>query len=789
MIAHIEPTQAFIAGALLAAVACFVLILWQRKNIKELEAERQRLEAVAVKAREILANAPDGLMLWDHANGGFTCSRRLAVLLNSDNGIQSRYDDVRKCFEGESLKALEQEISLLRANGISFDIFLASGRRRIQAVGARAEADANNIMADLVWMRDVTMAEDGTPGQRIPPVNNSGLEDRHLTALLDTLPFPIWLRDSELSLAFINYAARNVAPPDHEMAESARNQGIAVNKSVHLGIADEGTERWLEVTELPLVIPDDEETGTQGGTIGYAIDRTETEQLRGEFIRNGDARTAVLEQLETPIAIFDNQTKLEFYNPAYAVLWSLENGWLENGPSYSEILERLRENRTLPEVSNFKDFKRSQIEQFASLTQSTVDQMHLPDGRTIRSTVHPGVLGGLVFIYNNVSDQLEIERSVKSLSAVQREALINLHEGIAVFGPDGRLKLSNPVFSNLWSIDQASLNGDFHINNFVDHMRSTIAINGDWDDLSWGLYKDKVIAKLMGRTSSSGKLELFNAEVINYANIPLPDGAMLLSYIDVTDTTRVEHVLRQRAEVFAEADLLKTKFISNVSYESRVPLTTIIGFAEMLNQEYFGKLNRRQEEYAKGILETSNALMAMLGNIYDIASIEAGNLKLDHKRFDVHSFLVSILNLINERAREKQINVEFDCPPDIGWIIADEKRLKQVFFNLMSNALTFTPERGTIRLESRREENSLIIIVADTGIGITQDERERIFKPFDRGRGTSSGTGLGLSLVQSFIKLHGGSIEIKSPSGRGTTIACSIPTKDGIETSSQAEAN
>jgi signal transduction histidine kinase/PAS domain-containing protein len=781
--AQIELIQAFLSGVILAAIASIFIILWQRKNLKNIDVERRRLEAVAIKAREILANAPDGLMLWDHANGGFTCSRRLAVLLNLSNGIQSRYDDVRECFKDNSLKTLEQDVSLLRANGNPFDILLATGRRRIQAIGARAETSSENILADIVWMRDVTATGDGVPGQRIPPVNSSGMQDRHLTALLDILPFPVWLRDSKLSLAFINHAAKSVAPTEIEMAERARNQGAAIQRFVHQGIEEEDTERWIEITEMPLGILGDGDTGTPGGTIGYAIDRTEMEKSKIEFSRIGDSRNAVLEQLATAIAIFDKQEKLKFFNSAYASLWSLDKSWLEEEPDLGEILERLREQRALPEVSNFQEFKKNQLRNFKTLTNSQVEQLYLPDGRTIKSNLIPGSHGGLVFIFDNVSDQLEIERSIKSLNAVQREALINLHEGISVFGADGRLKISNPVFINLWELNEGIMNEEFHINDFVEHMREKISVEGGWDKLSWEVHKNKVVSKLMSRESNSGKLKLISSKVINYTNIPLPDGAMLLSYTDITDTSRVEYALRQRAEAYADADQLKTKFISNVSYESRVPLTTIIGFAEMLSQEYFGKLNRRQQEYAEGILKASNGLISMLGNIFDLASIQAGGLKLERKRLDVHGLLVSILKLITDLASEKNIKLEFDCSPDIGWILADEKRLKQVLFNLMSNAVTFTPEQGTVRLESRRENDNLVIIVADTGPGIAQDDRERIFEPFEKSQKLFSGMGLGLSLVQSFIELHEGKVEIKSSPGRGTTIICIIPTI-GIENDS-----
>ncbi len=781
MFAEIEPIQAFAAGVLLTAVAVFGLVLRQRKILKNTESERQRLQAVAVKAREILAAAPDGLMLWDHVNGGFTCSRRLAVLLNLSDGIQPRYDDVRQRFEGSSLKALEQGISLLRAKGTPFDILLTTGRRRIQAVGARAETDDDNVLADMVWIRDITATGDGDPGQRIPPVNSSGLQDRHLTALLDAMPFAVWLRDSNLSLAFVNYAARNVVRADPEIAERARRQGSAISQSIHLKADGDEAERWMEITEMPLGILGGGEGGGNGGTIGFAIDRTESERMRDEFARTGDARDAVLENLETAIAIFNADTRIEFFNRAYADLWPLDKDWLGTGPGYGEILERLREQRSLPELTDFRDFKIRQIEQFETLNAAREDQLHLPDGRTVRSTVNRGAKGGLVFMFDNLSDRLEMERSVKSLNAVQREAFDNLHEGIAVFGSDGRLKLSNPVFAGLWELDQDALDETFHLNDFVNHMRGAIAVEGGWDDLNWDVHKDRVVSRLMGREGTTGKLELANDTTVDYANVPLPDGAMLLSYLDVTDTQRVEHALRQRAEAYADANRLKTEFIAKVSYEARMPLTTIVGFAEMLNQEYFGRLNRRQMEYAKGIIATTDGLVAMLGDIFDLASIEAGRLELDRDTIDVHGLLVSALNLIRDRARERDMKLEFDCPPDIGWILADEKRLKQVIFNLLSNAITFTPERGTVRLESRREGDDLIVIVADTGLGIPLGDRERIFQPFEKGGTTDvaagAGTGLGLSLVRNFIQLHGGSVDVKSPPGRGTTITCRLPAK------------
>ena len=785
MLTDIDPLQAFVAGAAVAALVGFVVFIMQRQKLTAVETERQRLEAVALKAKEMLAATPDGLFLWDHANGGFTCSRRLAVLLNLKDGILSRYDDLRERFEGESLKTLEQCVSLLRGAGTPFDVMLISGRRRIQAIGGRAETDDRNVLADMVWMRDITSTGETGVGRRVSSINTSGLEDRHLTALLDAMPLPVWLRDSKLSLAFINHAARNVVSADAGMAARARQQRGTVTERMHVNAG--GEERLLEVSETPLGIlggadakDGDSNASATGGTIGFAIDRTESEVKEDELARFSAERNPVLETLDTGIAIFDADAKLRFFNAAYATLWDLEPDWLAGDPELGEILERLREHRKLPELSDFRDYKIRLLEQFETLTQPSEELMHLPDGRAIRALVNRQGKGGLVFVFDDVSDRLDLERSFKSLIAVQKETLDNLHEGIAVFGADGRLKLFNPVFMGLWGLDEAMLTDAFHVSDFVDHSRQHLTVEGGWDDLSWGVHKDMVVNRLMRREASTGKLELANGTVIDYANLPLPDGAMLLSYLDVTDTAQVETALRQRAEALGEANRLKNEFIANVSFEVRTPLTTVIGFADMLGQEYFGKLNCRQAEYAKGILETTNGMMAVVGDILDLASIEAGRLKLDRDTLDVHELLVSALNLIRDRARKKEIKLEFDCPPDIGWIDADAKRLKQVIFNLLTNATTFTPERGTVRLEARREDDDLILTVADTGIGIPQADRERVFQPFDQGsnpEADKSGAGLGLSLVRNFIALHDGAVDVKSPPGRGTTITCRLPAK------------
>ena len=183
--------------------------------------------------------------------------------------------------------------------------------------------------------------------------------------------------------------------------------------------------------------------------------------------------------------------------------------------------------------------------------------------------------------------------------------------------------------------------------------------------------------------------------------MPLPDGNVLLSYLDVTDSTRVEHALRERNEALETAGRLKSEFIANVSYELRTPLNAIIGFAEILTNQYFGELTPRQLDYSRGILDSSHRLLSLINDILDLATIEAGYMTLETGQLDIHTLMSSVLTLTRERARNQNLKLDFDCPPDIGTIEADERRLKQALFNLISNAIKFTPAGGSMTVWRR----------------------------------------------------------------------------------------
>jgi len=796
-----DPAALAIGSVMLLALIFLPIVLWLRIQLRNSVERAMRLETEQDRLSEILASSPDGYYRWDlSANNDVLsehCSRRLAVLLGLYGGTGASFSDILECFSKEDSAQLDASVRLLRRHGTGFEmeIPLRDGNRRVLVMANRASDAEGGPLADLLWVRDVTEGAVAVDRLALETHDLSGERDR-LRALLDAQPLPVWLRDGDLTLVACNQAyARAVdaetsqaaveagtelvpGPAMREaraLAARARAAGTARSERFHLVIG--GARRLVELTEAPL-------PAIGGGdglmTVGMAIDRTHEEELQSQVERHVAAHAEVLENLGTAIAIFSSDTRLTFFNTAFSMLWRLDADWLASKPTYGNVIDILRENRRLPEVADFRAYKEEELRRFTSMLEAKEDLLHLPDERTLRRVVSAHPFGGLLFTYEDVTDALALERSHKTSLAVHRETLDNLHEGVAVFSSDGRLRLHNPAYTRIWNLSPDELSDEPHIAALVAHHRDFFASAGDWPEV-----RDSIIELFSERVPKHGRIERSDGSSLDYASVPLPDGAVLTTWLDVSDSARVERALRERNEALAAADRLKSEFIANVSAEVRTPLTTVLGFSEILTEDYFGKLNKRQHEYARGINTAGHALLQVMSDILDLANIEAGQMTLSLNAMDIHAMLTSVLQLTRERIREKQLVLNFDCPLDIGWIVADERRMRQVLFNLLSNAVKFTPPHGQITLAGTRMSGAhgeeVVFTVADTGQGIAADEQHRVFGSFVRGMHTESrktGAGLGLSLVKSFVELHGGRIEIASVPGEGTTFIIHLPAAE-----------
>ena len=769
-------TAAAIAFAAIAAAGHF------HGRMKRAETEAARVAGLADRVRGLAECSPDQFLCWDLADGAVETSAGLAALAGKSAGAEVGFTDLIALFAPAERTELEAAVERLHSSAEEFELILdtAAGSRSLCLRGA-AIVDANGTPGVAVlWIRDETRNAAGARGLRDQLAG--------LRSLLDYLPLPVWRRNRDLDFEYVNrayaeavdrdpnaapismpeLAAGVVGPKGQALARRAVAGEGSVTESHHVVIG--GARRLIRISEGQL---------TGGDKIaGYAIDQTDIEDVEAELNRHIAGHEEVLHRLGTAVAIYGADQCLKFFNSAFLRLWDLEENWLRSEPPMGDVLEALRDSRRLPEAANFPEFKAGQLRQFTSLMDPFEELIYLPDGSTFRSVVTPHPFGGLLLTWEDMSDTLALERSYNTLIAVQRETLDNLYEGIAVIGGDGRVQLSNPAFGSMWRIPEEELIASPHISDLVERMREFIEEEGDWPT-----QKESIIALLTDREGHTGRLERTDNSVLDYATVPLPDGAVLMSYLDVSDSTRVERALRERADALETADRLKSEFIANVSYELRTPLNTIIGFAEIMNGQYFGPLNERQTEYSSGILESSQRLLSLINDILDLASIESGHMVLEPEPVNLHDLLSSVLTLARERMRKKGLFLEFDCPIDIGTIIADDRRLKQALFNIMINSVNFTPEGGSITVSARRAADRVMLTFTDTGVGIEDVDQSRVFNRFERGsnehaRQSGAGVGLGLSLVKSFIELHGGHVELESEPGVGTKVTCVLPARE-----------
>jgi signal transduction histidine kinase len=440
------------------------------------------------------------------------------------------------------------------------------------------------------------------------------------------------------------------------------------------------------------------------------------------------------------------------------------------------VLDRLRAARKLPEEQDFRQWK-TQLHQAYRALESKEFTWHLPDGRTLRVATTPNPEGGVIYLFHDNTRRLDLERRYEALIKVQGETLDNLAEAVTVFRSDGCLRLFNPAFARMWKVDPAALTTHPHIEAVIGWCLGVAGENSLWRTLR------TAVTAIDNREPVAGQIERRDGSVVNCATVPLPDGATLMTFQDVTDSANVERALRERNEALVEADKIKIDFVHHVSYELRSPLTNIIGFSHFLGDPVTGPLTDRQREYLGYIQVSTNSLLAIINNILDLATIDAGAMKLNLSPVDIRKTMDDAAEGVQDRLVQGGISLNIRAAPDIGNFMADDRRVRQTLFNLLANAIGFSPSGETVTLAAQRLNEAVVFSVTDHGPGIPPDVQDKVFDWFETHSLGSRhrGTGLGLSLVRSFVELHGGTVTLDSAVGRGTTVTCVFPLGQSAE--------
>jgi signal transduction histidine kinase len=752
------------------------MALHGRRRHHEQQAAREIAEVRKdlLAADAIIKSEPQVLVYWARGDGV-----RVSVhTLTGVPGLPKDHAELLKFgrwLDLGSAQELKDGLDALFADGRSFSLLLKTG------VGGYVEADGRGAGSRVILrLRDVAGRKRDLA--RILDQHRQLVRDTIAgRTLLNSLPMPVWLRRADGRIEWVNDAyVKAVEASDEaevrtrqvellevrqrEAVKAALAKGAPYRERLHLISA--GARKAHDVVVLPLA----------DATVGAAIDVAALETAQGELVRHVAAYERTFDRVATGVAIFGPDQRLTFFNEAYRKLWQLDADWLSTKPADGELLDRLRELSRLPEVVNYRDWKSKILAGYKTGTEYD-DWWHLLDGRTIHVVSAQRPDGGLTYLYDDVTERFALESRYNALIDVQRETLDNLKEGVALFATDGRLKLYNTAFAQIWQLSRSTLGEGPHIDEIIAECRTL------YDDMpTWARISRSVTGISDRRQPVAGQMTRPDHSVVDFAVSPLPDGATLITFVDVTDSKRYEQTLLERNEALVAADRLKSQFISHVSYELRTPLTNIIGFSELLSSPRTGGLNDKQREYLNDISASSRTLLAIINDILDLATIDAGALELKLAPVRVAGVVDTAVLGVRDRANRARLNLDIHVADDAGEFIADESRVRQVLYNLLSNAIGFSNPGDTIKVSAWREAGMMAFGVEDMGVGIPKEQQSRVFERFEsRSQGSKHrGAGLGLSIVKSLVELHGGAMSLQSEPGRGTHVTVRFP-EDGVQ--------
>jgi signal transduction histidine kinase/PAS domain-containing protein len=698
---------------------------------------------------------------------------RLKDLAGNDSG-----------FVLEDVEALSERMDEARASSGRIALKLrASGSGRVFEVRGGPAPAPEPPGTLLLWFVDTSVGEEERSRLALR-LRQTEAALNSLTHLIEAAPFPMWYRGPDLKLGLVNSSfvhaveandAGEVIERGFELVddEGENNAVATARKAQETGrivsrmqpAILRGERRMLRIVNVPL---------STGAVAGFAVDVQDLEDARTELSRHMESQRELADRMTAGTAQFDADRTLSFFNRPFAVMTQLDPEWLLEKPEFDRLLDRMRDNHRLPEVRDYPVWKNERREWFTSAEEVVEEEWSLPNGDHIRVVAQALPDGGLRLFLEDRTEQLRLASARDTLLRVRAATFDNLFEAISVFASDGRLYLWNRRFLDDWELDEEWLAEHPRVDELVPAMARKLV-----NPTAAAQIREMVRQTTNERQSSDGRITMTDGRHFQFAAVPLPDGNALFTMIDVTDSTRIEAALRERAAALEAADRVKTDFVANMSYELRTPLTSIGGFAELLAGGYAGKLSAKGDDYVAAILESVDRLSKLINDVLDLTTADTRGIALERERVDIAGLCRAALETARPRAAEKSQKLEAEVSSAAGFVFGDARRLRESVEHVLANAVAYTDRKGRIVLTAEGDADRAIIRIADNGSGIAPEDLPRVFDRFDRvveaGVRGEAALGLGLPLTRQFVEAHGGTVEIQSKKGKGTTVTITIP--------------
>ncbi len=778
---ELSPLALVLIGLVLAAwtVAAALLMLRASQRSRRFEAMRRSLARVS----GMLDEAPAIPMLV-RADGRIEAHERLALWLGLDKVpefLSELAGGEGAGLSQEQLNRLTEAVRRTQKTAAPFRLSasMSGSRRSFAFKGTLADPRIAPGGAALVWVFDFTESEGELARLRQEAAQAQG-DFTALVGLIEAAPIPMWFRGRDARLRLVNRAyvdavgaedAEEVVAKQIELLEpdkgttagdialAAAQQGEAAERTVRATI--HGERRLLKVSDLPV---------SDEGVAGYAIDIEEVEQQARELRAFRQAQRAMLDQLSVGVAQFDAGQKLVFANRPFLRQFDLPFGIVGDAIPFDRFLSDLRDKRRTPEVRDFLAWRRERLEWFGA-SDPQEEAWPLPGGKHLRIVAQPMPDGGLVLFAEDRTEELAQSATRDTLLRTRTAMLDSLFEALAVFAPDGSLQLWNRSFAGTWGLDPELLDSHPAADQLLQAIQPNLA-----DPRQASAIGEIVRTATLDRKEKGGRVDLADGRTLEFAGVPLPDGNGLLTVLDITDSQMAETALRERNQALEEADAVKARFLANMSYEFRTPLTSIGGFAELIQSGAAGPVSEQVQEYLQAILDSVARLTEQVENVLDLSQGEAGLLPLSKQRLELLSFVTDIVREREKAIVEKGLTLDLRGNPG-GAIEADKRQLGRAIGHLVDNAIAATGKGGRILVDVARTAEGARIVVSDNGQGMTKQELTRLLdglRVLPDGK-VERRQGLGLPLARQLVEAHGGSLKLESRKGAGTTAMILLP--------------
>ncbi|MBL44486.1 MAG: histidine kinase [Sphingomonadaceae bacterium] len=778
-----SPALSALLGLLLAlwtAGAVWVMLRASGREQKSLASRK-----LALRLSRLIEEGP-AIPLLVRADGRIEAPDRLARWIGLD-----KVPDYLSELSGPDGRGLtEQQIDDLTRNvrrtqrtarPFRMEVAVVPGSGKSLAMhGSLADPAVSPGGAALVWVFDFSDSE-----AELAQLREEAARAREdfgaLVGLIEAAPMPMWFRGADMLLRLVNKAyvsavgaesADQVVADQIELVETfnGRTAAQVAQQAADrrqpieriLSATIDNARRTIRVTDLPLM---------GEGIAGYAVDIEEMEEQAREFRAFREAQRSMLDQLSIGVAQFDAAHRMTFANQPFHRVFALPPGVVNERTTFQQMLLIARENGRIPEVRDFPAWRNELAEWFLR-DEPHEEAWPLPDSTHLRIIAQPLPDGGLVMIAEDRTEQLALSATRDTLLRTRTATFDNLFEALAVFAPDGHLELWNRGFPGAWGIDPEVLDGHPQAEDLLEAIANNLA-----DPAAVSRINQVIRAATLDRKKSDDRIELSDGRTLDFAGVPLPDGNGLLTVLDVTASRQAEEALRERNRALEEADAVMTRFLANMSYEFRTPLTSIGGFAELLTSGIAGELTPQAKEYAQAISLSVGKLTEQVENVLDLSQSEAGLMPLRKTELELLPFITQIVRKQEGRILDGELTLDLKGNPDKS-VTADPQQLRRAISQLLDNAIKGTPRGGRIVVDIGRKRGETKIIISDNGRGMSQHELARALEGIRMapgGKGIERRQGLGIPLARQLIEAHDGTLDIQSRKNGGTTATITLP--------------